>query len=101
MRSSGTEVPSSSATTQSKSAERCTLVQVRWKEDSICNRRSSQAVQSGEVLLGKFVIKDATEEVRQEEKTAQPIFLLASSNLGDEILVRGVDLSRPDKFIPK
>ncbi len=41
------------------------------------------------------------EEVRQEEKTAQPIFMLASSNLGDEILVRGVDLSRPDKFIPK
>nr|AAU44119.1 hypothetical protein [Oryza sativa Japonica Group] len=26
------------------------------------------------------------EEVRQEEKTAQPIFMLASSNLGDEIL---------------
>ena len=51
-------------------------------------------------MLGKFVIKDATEEVRQEEKTAQPILLLASSNLGDEILVRGVDLSRPDKFIP-
>jgi hypothetical protein len=51
-------------------------------------------------LLGKFVIKDGAEEVRQEEKTAQPIFMLASSNLGDEILVRGVDLSRPDKFIP-
>nr|BAD23615.1 cell wall protein-like [Oryza sativa Japonica Group] len=56
-------------------------------EDSL-QRRSSQAVQSGEVLLGKFVIEDATEEVRQEEKTAQPIFLLASSNLGDEILRR-------------
>ena len=51
-------------------------------------------------MLGKFVIKDGAEEVRQEEKTAQPIFMLASSNLGDEILVRGVDLSRPDKFIP-
>ena len=52
-------------------------------------------------MLGKFVIEDGAEEVRQEEKTAQPIFLLASSNLRDEILVRGVDLSRPDKFIPK
>jgi hypothetical protein len=49
----------------------------------------------------QVVIKDGAEEVRQEEKTTQPIFLLASSNLGDEILVRGVDLSRPDKFIPK
>ena len=52
-------------------------------------------------MLGKFVIEDGTEEVRQEEKTAQPIFLLGSSNLRDEIPVRGVDLSRPDKFIPK
>jgi hypothetical protein len=68
-----------------------------WREDSIYNRRSSQAVQSGEVLLGKFVIEDATEEVNQEEKTAQPIFLLASSNLGDEILVRGVDLACRDR----
>nr|BAD54552.1 HGWP repeat containing protein-like [Oryza sativa Japonica Group] len=49
-------------------------------------RRSSQAVPSGKVLLE--VRQDATEEVRQEEKTAQPIFLLASSNLGDEILRR-------------
>nr|BAD69249.1 HGWP repeat containing protein-like [Oryza sativa Japonica Group] len=55
------------------------------------SKRSSQAVPSGKVLLE--VRQDATEEVRQEEKTAQPIFLLASSNLGDEILVRGHLLS--------
>ncbi|MCL0173110.1 hypothetical protein M2T32_27780, partial [Klebsiella pneumoniae] len=59
------------------------------------------AFQIVEVVLGKFFIKDGAEEVRHEEKTAQPIFMLSSSNLGDEILVRGVDLSRPDKFIPK